>query len=55
MTMAGAPKNEAGVPELHVANVPTGKGRIAVGGEKAQKWHYMQDKETIIDRSASYE
>jgi hypothetical protein len=37
MTMAGAPKNEAGAPELHVTNAPAGKGKIAVGAEKAQK------------------
>ena len=33
---AGAPKNEAGAPELQVANVPAGKVRIAVGAEKAK-------------------
>jgi len=36
MTMAGAPKNEAGAPELQVANVPAGKVRIAVGAQKAK-------------------
>ena len=51
MTMAGAPKNEAGAPEIHVANAPAGKGKIAVGAEKAQKYHYRQDKVTIINRS----
>ncbi len=36
MTMAGAPKNEAGTPELQVANMPAGKVIIAVGAQKAK-------------------